>query len=158
MNEFNFFGMPADYAFQLTNLLFLLIPLGKAYIAVFLFQKKNIPVKHKKHLAIAIGVGLVFALVDWLVSPVQYLFQPMVLATGYFFLLFDPVRNVMAGKPVLYVDSNPASDAAEDSWWDRVVYARIPPHALIFLRLFAMIAAMSVYYLWSELSYGWTIN
>ncbi len=139
-------GIITDLPFQAFNLLFLLLPFGKAYVDVFLFQKKGKEVKHKNSLLVAVMVGTVLAGFDSYLSGVHYI-QSALLAIGYHFFFFDPVRNLMAGEEIHYVDSNPKSDKVEDSWFDVNLYSYIPPVALVFVRCFVLILTLSAYYL-----------
>lgn len=148
MNDFKIFGELTDFAFQWINLIFLIIPIAKAAIDVFLFEKKSKPVNHTKHLAYSMAVGLLFSFIDWQVSEVQYLFQSILLGIGYHFVFFDYVRNLFAGKHILYIDYG-NDDKIEDSSWDTKLYAKIGPINTLFLKFCVAIIAMGTYYILS---------
>lgn len=146
INNFTLFGMEGDYPFQWTNLIFLLIPVIKAAVDVFLFQKEGIPVNHKESLMYSLGFGLMLSLIDWQVSDVQYLGQSMVLGVSYFFLWFDYIRNIFAGEKITYIDSNPDSDKAEDSKWDVNIYSRLGILGTIFVKFWVALFGIAIYY------------
>lgn len=139
-------GIITDLPFQPFNLVFLLIPFGKAYVDVFWFEKKGKEVKHKNSMLVTIMVSSVLVGFDSLISGVSY-FQSAGLALGYFFLFFDYVRNLFAGKEISYVDDGSKEDSVEDSWFDRNVYSHFDPLSLLFVKLFVFLCAVSCYYL-----------
>jgi len=146
-NSFSFFGIPSEFPFQVTNLLFLLIPIAKALIDVYLFQKRNREIHHSAHIAFAILVGVIFMFIDWRVSPVTYLWQSGLIGVATFWLFFDYIRNLMAGEHIFYVDYNGASDPVEDSWWDTEIYPHMTPMTILILKVWFALVAYSVYYL-----------
>lgn len=137
--------MKQDIPFQITNLLFLLVPVGKALIDVYLFQKRNIPVRHKEGMLIAVILGVIISYIDVTYSNVMF-FQSCVLSVGTFWLIFDYLRNILAGENMFYVDRNPKSDAAEDSWWDVHIYSKMTPLSLFIAKVWFLVVCYGVYY------------
>jgi hypothetical protein len=138
--------MPPDFIFQFTNLLFLLPPILKAIYDVYFHQNKGIAVNHKKSLAYSILFGFLMVLIDFRSTPVPYLWQSILLSIGYFWLFFDYIRNILAKVHVFYVDSNPSSDAAEDSWMDVNFYSKMPWYGVLFLKGWFLLVGVSCYY------------
>lgn len=138
--------MPADYPFQLTNLLFILIPVIKALIDSNLQLKKHRSVNHKKSITLFIFLGFIVAYVDFKLSDAEYFIQSVFMQVACFTLIFDYLRNVLVRKPVFYIDSNPDSDSDEDSWFDTKVYAAIGPLGTLFLKAWIMLCAVACYY------------
>lgn len=147
MANFNIFGEEADFPFQSINLIFLIIPIVKAAIDVFLFEKKGKAVNHNKHLLYALVAGLVFSFIDWRISPVTYLAQSMLLGVGYYFVFFDYVRNLFAGKNIFYIDYDGTTDKVEDSKWDTEIYAKLKIPGVLFVKFWVGLLSLSVYYL-----------
>ena len=144
--------MPADFAFQLTNLLFLLPPVLKAIYDVYFKEKRGIGVDHSQSLSYAIFFGFILSLMDFRISPVHQLWQPCLLGVGYFWFIFDYLRNLLAGKPLFYTDSNPKSDPEEDSWVDEHVYSKLPWHILLFLKAWVLLVGITCYYFMSYIT------
>lgn len=141
--------MPADFNFQLQNLIFLITPVLKALYDVFFKEKLGLPVNHRQSLSYTMMFGFLLVLIDFRTSPVIYLWQPMLLATGYFFLVFDYLRNVLAEKQWYYIDDGTREDPEEDSWVDRHLYSKLGPLGTLFLKVWIFITAHACYYYFS---------
>lgn len=137
--------MKQDIPFQITNLLFLIVPVGKALIDVYLFQKRNIPVRHKEGILVAVIVGVIISYIDVTYSHVTFI-QAALLQWGVFWFVFDYLRNILAGENIFYVDRKPKSDAAEDSWFDVNIYSRMTGLSLFIAKLWFLVVCYSVYY------------
>jgi len=146
MKDFNIFGMIADYPFQWINLIFLLIPIAKAILDVRQ-EKAGIGVNHKKSLWYSMLGGLLVSFVDWRLSVVPYLAQSIALCVGVHFLIFDYLRNILAGKNFFYIDYDGSTDAVEDSSWDTKIYARLTPPGTLLLKFWTFLLTLSLYYL-----------
>lgn len=145
-------SMPPDFPFQLTNLLFLLPPILKAIYDVYFKEKRGIGVDHSQSLSYAIFFGFIISLIDFRISPVHQLWQSCFLEVAYFWLIFDYLRNLLAGKAIFYVDSNPSSDPEEDSWFDVHIYSKLDPLSMLFFKCWFMLTAISCYYFMSYIT------
>lgn len=144
--------MPPDFTFQKMNFLFLLPPILKAIYDVFFKEKRGIPVNHRQSISYTILFGFALVLIDFRTTPVAFLWQSILLAVSYFFLIFDYLRNILAGKHWLYIDDGSSSnleDDAEDSWVDRNIYARTGPLGLLFIKCWVFLTAHGCYYFYS---------
>lgn len=142
-------SMPPDFNFQLTNLLFLLPPILKAIYDVYFKEKRKLAVNHRQSLAYTLLFAFLLILIDFRASPIPMLWQGILLATGYFWITFDYLRNLLAGKPFFYVDSNPQSDPEEDSWMDVHIYSKLEWHTLLFIKLWFLLVGITFYYFMS---------
>lgn len=145
-----FLGMEGDLTFQWTNLLFLFPPVAKAMYDVFYTEAKHFPVIHKQSMAYAMTMGGILAFIDWQAGDVKYFLQSAFLGISIFWLIFDYLRNVLAGKKWYYMDIVDTDPGVEDSWVDSHIYSRIPdPRAWLFIKIWVSFFAFSIYYFFS---------
>jgi hypothetical protein len=145
-------SMPPDFSFQISNLMFLLIPILKAIWDVHFYQLQGKAVNHKKSLTFACFFGALISYVDFRISPVPYFWQSAGLAIGYFFFFFDYIRNLFAGEKLTYVDDDPHSDPEEDSWVDVNIWAKMDWTHILFLKAWFFLVAISCYYFLSYIT------
>ena len=150
LSNLTILGMEGDLPFQFWNLLFLIPPVLKAVYDTVFTANKNIPVNHKHSLGYALMLGGPLAGVDWLCSPVTYLAQSIFLGIATFWFVFDPLRNYLAGKDLLYMDIVDTDPNVEDSWLDSQVYSKLPSgFAWLFIKFWFLVLAFNIYYFFS---------
>lgn len=145
-------SMPPDFAFQFSNLLFLLPPIAKAIYDVFFKEKRQVGVDHSQSLSYALFFGFILCLIDFRIAPIPWLWQGCLLSAGCFWFIFDYLRNILAGKPFFYVDSNPQSDPEEDSWFDVHVYSKFTWYHMLFFKGWFLLVGISCYYFMSYIT------
>lgn len=135
--------METDHSISMWSVLLLSVPLVVRTVwdgHRILVKRKE--VNHGKHWSATAFFIFVSAFSAWRLEPVEYLFQPLLLSWGIFWMLFDYMLNIIRGKDFFYID---VGLDGKQSNFDRI-YEWLGPYGTFAVKLWFLLLTILVYF------------